>query len=259
MKKIFVLGLIALIGLLGHTAHAQFGDYGVKAGLGVATITDDLATHSPILGANVGGYINYTFAKSKSVLAEIFYLQSGINITRRGRNFQEIFQLNNSMSIREGYSHAYSVQVPILAGVHMELPIRSAGHVVGVFLGPAVSYGFWGRYTDRMVSPGNPDPRVNYDLSIEGTDKQRNIFTHVNRLDVNAILGLSYEYGNFTLSLFVDHGFMPIAKDKDILRIINNAQSTASNKVDEEIPDGNNTAYMISLAYRLGIFSKSNK
>ena len=55
MKKILLLGLI---GLMGSMAHGQFSEYGVKAGLGAATISDDLASKSPILAANLGGYIN---------------------------------------------------------------------------------------------------------------------------------------------------------------------------------------------------------
>ena len=100
MKKIFLLGFICLMGLMGREANAQFSDYGVKLGLGVATISDDLSTKSPILGMNVGGYVNFTFAKSKSVLAEIFYLQTGLNITRRGRSHEQVLQTSNRMSLR---------------------------------------------------------------------------------------------------------------------------------------------------------------
>jgi len=245
---------MGLMGIVG--ARAQFGDYGVRGALGVATISDDLATKSPIMGFNVGGYINYTFAKSKSVLAEIFYLQTGLNITRRGRSHEEIFEYRNKMHHREGFSHYFAVQLPLLAGVHLEIPVRQPGHVVGVFLGPAVSYGIMGRYNDRMVSPGNPDARLNYDLSVDGSDSQRDVFGHINRLDVSGILGVSYEYGPYTLTMFVDHGFITVSKDLDIIRIVENANATSANKVDEKIPTGNNTAFMLSLSYRLGSFSK---
>ena len=99
MKKIFLLGLMCLMGFMG--AQAQFSDYGVKLGVGMATIEDDLSTKSPVLGLNAGGYINFTFAQSESVLAEIFYLQTGLNIIHRGSNFEEIHEHENDLIKRE--------------------------------------------------------------------------------------------------------------------------------------------------------------
>ena len=53
MKKIILMGVMGLMGLMG--AQAQFADYGVRAGLGVATISDDLSTKSPrVSGAAFG-------------------------------------------------------------------------------------------------------------------------------------------------------------------------------------------------------------
>lgn len=256
MKKILLLGLIGLMGLVCNTSRAQFSDYGVRGSLGIATISDNLTTKSPILGVGVGGYINYTFAKSKSVLAEIFYLQTGLNIVRRGRNFEEVLEQNNNLHYCEGYCKAWYIQLPILAGVHMELPVRQEGHIVGVFLGPAISFGLFGSYTERMINPFYTDRSVNYDLSRYGTDADRRAFNHINRLDVSAIIGVSYEHGPLVLSLYVDHGFLPVSKESDPLRIIDNSQTTAANRISDEISAGNNSAYMLSLSYRLGTFAK---
>lgn len=248
------MGLMSLMGLM---AHAQFGDYGVKGGFGIATINDDLASKSPVLGANVGGYINYTFAQSQSVLAEIFYLQSGVNLVRRGSNFEEIRDMGNNLMIRTGYYHAWYAQVPILAAVHMELPVRQAGHVVGLYVGPAVSVGLFGRYADRKITPGVVSEEDNYDVSLNGSPKDRQVFTHINRFDVSAILGVSYERGPFTLSLFVDHGFMATSHGTDVIRLIENSQlAEGQKKVDVKIPNGNNNAVMFTVAYRLGSFSR---
>ena len=115
------MGLMGLMGVMG--AQAQFADYGVRAGLGVATISDDLSTKSPILGAGVGGYINYTFVNTQTIFGEFLYLQSGLNLNRRGSNFHEVLENENTMSVRDGYYHAYYLQLPILVGFHMELPI----------------------------------------------------------------------------------------------------------------------------------------
>lgn len=245
------------MGLMGlMSAQAQFGDYGVKVGIGTATIQDDLSTKSPVLGLNFGGYIDYTFAQSQSVLAEIFYLQSGLNIIHRGSNFEEIHEYANDLMIRTGYYHAWYAQIPILAGVHMELPIRKAGHVVGFYLGPAINIGLFGRYGDRKVSPYSANYDANYDVDVNGTPADRAVFNHINRFDLGAIIGLSYEYRDFTFSLFLDHGFLATSEGTDVLRLIDNTMAEAnnnnSNKVNVNIPNGNNNAVMLSIAYRLG-------
>ncbi len=254
MKKIvFIAALISIINYQLSTCQAQFGDYGVKAGIGLATMNDDLSTKSPVIGASIGGYLNYTFVKSASVLEETFFLQTGLNLTRKGSNFQEVLENGASLMFREGYYHAYYLQLPILACVHYELPIRSSGHVVGLFIGPAVSYGLFGRYGDRKITPGVTSPAANYDVNFNGTNEDRQVFNHLNRLDVSAIVGISYEYKHLRASFYIDHGFMATSEGDDILRILENG---TSNKVDVKIPNGNNVSYMLSVGYSLGSFMK---
>ena len=252
MKKIvYIAALVSIFSFHFSICHAQWGDYGVKVGGGLATINDDLSTKSPIVGANIGGYINYTFYQSESVLAEVFYLQTGLNLIRRGSNFEEHFEQSNTLMARDGYYHAYYLQLPLLAGVHYELPIRQSGHVVGFYLGPAVSFGLFGRFNDRKVTPGVSNFWENYDVSLHGTHADRQVFNHLNRLDVSAVVGLSYEYKGFTVSLFVDDGFMATSESEDVIRVIESTQATGT-KVDYTIPNGHNIAYMLSLSYRLG-------
>lgn len=253
MKKIALLILVGLTGAM--VARAQFGGYGVKAGLGMATISDDLGAKSPVLAANIGGYINYTFQQSESVFAEVFYLQTGLNLVRRGGNFEEVMERGATLSIRTGYYHSYYLQLPILAGLHYELPIREAGHVVGLYLGPVVSFGVFGGYGDRKITPGIASPSANYDVNFNGTDADRKLFNHINRLDIGATIGLTYERQRLTLSLFIDRGFLATSDGDDILRIIQNRQQQSSD-VDVKIPDGHNIAYMLSISYQLGDLSK---
>ena len=246
MKKIaFLMALLACCGV----SRAQWGDYGVKVGLGVATIDDDLITKSPVMGASVGGYVNYTFAQSKSVLAEIFYLQTGLNIVRRGCNFREVLQNINNMMVREGYFHSYYAQIPIIACVHMELPIREEGHVVGVFLGPTVSVGLTGVCRDRKITPTVSSRLANYDERID-------VFKYLNRLDVGAQLGVTYEHRNWVVSLYIDRGFLATSTGDDIMRAIQNTQSSSSEYSKVKIPNGHNISYMLSASYALGSFSK---
>ena len=230
------------------SARAQW-QFGAKAGLGYATITDDLSTKSPILGATVGGFANLTFAKSQSMLAEIFYLQTGLNLNRRGSNFQVVMERDNTLSIREGYYHAYYAQIPILACVHMELPIRKAGHIVGVYLGPTINIGLFGRCKDRLVSPGISSYTGNYDLDIHGSAHDRAVFSHLKRFDLSAIVGASYEYKNYVVNLYVDYGFLPTSEETDIIRVIENSSNSGSN-IKIEIPNGYNIAYMLSVGYK---------
>lgn len=261
MKKIFSIVLIGIVALMGNRAQAQWSDYGVRVGVGVATIDDDLATKSPVLGALAGGYINLTFKESQSILGEIFYLQTGLNIVRKGSNFQEVHDHNTTLMVRNGYYHSYYAQIPILASVHMELPIRKAGHTVGLFLGPAVNVGLFGRYSDRKITPGVSSYEANYDYDLNGTASDRAVFNHINRLDIGALFGATYEYRDFTLSLYIDRGFMATSEGEDILRVIERNQQSANptqtgNKIKVNIPNGNNVSYMLSLSYRLGTFFK---
>ncbi len=249
MKKIlFIAALVSIFNFQLSICHAQW-QFGAKAGLGYATITDDLSTKSPILGATVGGFANLTFAQSESMLAEIFYLQTGLNLNRRGSNFQVVMERDNTLSIREGYYHAYYAQIPILACVHMELPIRKAGHIVGVYLGPTINIGLFGRCKDRLVSPGISSYTGNYDLDIHGSAHDRAVFSHLKRFDLSAIVGASYEYKNYVVNLYVDYGFLPTSEETDIIRVIENSSNSGSN-IKIEIPNGYNIAYMLTVGYK---------
>lgn len=245
---------MGLMGFMGNPTQAQFSDYGVRVGLGLATMDDDLSTSAPILGATLGGYVTYTFAKSESMLQETFFLQSGLNLNRRGCNFEDHKENGSTLIFREGYYHAYYLQLPILVGIHYELPIRASGHVLGIFLGPQVSFGLFGRFNDRKITPGTDSPLANYDLSFNGTDDDRQVFNHINRFDVGAIFGISYEYKEFTVSLYIDRGFLATSESDDVLRIIENNGNSSND--DVKIPNGHNVAYMLSLNYKLGNFNK---
>ena len=247
-KILFIAALVSIFNFQFSTCRAQW-QFGAKAGLGYATITDDLSTKSPILGATVGGFANLTFAKSQSMLAEIFYLQTGLNLNRRGSDIQVVMERDNTLSIREGYYHAYYAQIPILACVHMELPIRKAGHIVGVYLGPTINVGLFGRCKDRLVSPGISSYTGNYDLDIHGSAHDRAVFSHLKRFDLSAIVGASYEYKNYVVNLYVDYGFLPTSEETDIIRVIENSSNSGSN-IKIEIPNGYNIAYMLSVGYK---------
>ena len=271
MKKIVLLGLIGLMGLTSNMTRAQFADYGVRAGLGLATISDDLSTKSPILGAGIGGYINYTFLNTQTIFGEFVYLQSGLNLNRRGSNFHEVLENENTLSVRDGYYHAYYLQLPLLVGFRLELPVRQSGHIAGVIVGPAFNLGLFGRCKDRMVSPGNPSSIANYDnssfvlpadadenqqLAAKAALRQKQaVFNHLKRIDVSVLVGFTYEYGPWSAMLYMDHGFMATSTEPDILRIITQSMGQGDeSSLKTEVPNGNNTAFMLSISYALGDF-----
>ena len=253
MKKIFLLGLMGLMGIMG--AHAQL-DLGARASVGLATISDDLSTKSPIFGAGVGGYLNINFTNSESVAGQFLYLQTGLNLNRRGCNFHEVLENENTMSVRDGYYHAYYLQLPLLVGFRLELPIRQSGHIAGIIAGPAINVGLFGRCKDRVVSPGNPSPIANYDYDVTGTAKDRAVFNHLKRIDVSVLVGFTYQFGPWSAMLYMDHGFMATSTEPDILRIITQSMGQGGDSsLKTEIPNGNNTAFMLSIGYALGNFN----
>ena len=250
---------MGLMSLMGSMARAQFGDYGVRVGLGHATIDDDMTTKSGLLGVGLGGYVNYNF--TGTVLEEFFYLQSGISFNRRGCSFEEVLETGTNIMIREGYIHAWYAQIPVLACVHFELPVREVGHTVGFFIGPAVNIGLLGPYNERKVTPFVSSPEANYDLRVHGTAADRDVFSHINRLDISAMLGLTYERGPFTFTAYLDRGLLATSTGVDVLRVLQNAQSSASSRannsgnqseINVNIPNGNNVAYMFAVGYKLG-------
>lgn len=263
MKKIGLIGLIVAVGLIGN-AKAQFGDYGLRLGLGHATIDDDMTTKSGLLGVGVGGYINYNF--TGTVLEEFFYLQSGISFNRRGNSFEEVLETGTNIMIREGYIHAWYAQIPVLVGVHFELPVREVGHTVGFFIGPAVNIGLFGPYNERKVTPFVSAPEDNYDLRVHGTAADRDVFSHLKRFDISALLGLTYERGDLTFTAYLDHGFLATSTGVDVLRVLENAQNSANTaagngngnvkEINVNIPNGNNVAYMFAVSYKLGTLGK---
>ena len=73
MKRILIL--LTIVTAFATSTQAQFLNYGVRAGVGFATHVDDLADNSPVLAANIGGFVTYGFTQSASLMAEVFRLQ----------------------------------------------------------------------------------------------------------------------------------------------------------------------------------------
>ena len=236
MKKILVFFTLAVS--LSVVSHAQFLNYGVRAGAGFGTHVDDLAVNTPILAANIGGFVSFGFTQSQSLLAENFYLQTGLNLIRRGSNFREVLEM--AMSIREGYYDAWYAQIPILATFHYELPIRQPGHFALLSVGPAVSYGLFGKYYDRKFTRGLPQEAWNY-------ENPKPVFNVANRLDVDFLLGVGYEYQDLSVMLQLDYGFLAVAEEPDALKRITGLDEKAT------VPMGNNIALLLTIGYQFPI------
>lgn len=236
MKKILVV--LTLLFTLSLTAQAQFLSYGFRGGVGMGVHLDDLATNRPILAANVGGFVNFGFTNSQSLLAENFCLQTGLNLIRRGSNFEEV--LESIMSIRKGTFDAWYVQLPVLAMFRYEMPIREPGHYALLSLGPAVSYGLFGTLHDVKITPRLPQSDWNYDIT-------QPVFDVQSPLDVSFLFGIGYEYQDLTAMLQLDYGLTAVSSSPDALNISQDAERIKT------VPIGSNFAILLTIGYQFPI------
>lgn len=234
MSKRKIIALVCTV-MVSVSAMAQFTELGFRAGVGPAKINDDILMEKGITGWNFDVYANLTFRDSESALRDVFYLQTGLSLIRRGGIFEQTF--SSMHSLREGYYHSWYVQVPILASFKFNMPtIPYLGNELKLhaYLGPAVSVGVFGKARSRRISPTYPQTDVNY-------DSKENVFDVITRLDVNAIVGLGLSWRNFTIDARYDHGFMVLYDEIDF-----------SDKERKSF-SGNNQAFIFSLGYKLPI------
>ena len=236
MKKILVV--LTLLFTLSLTAQAQFLSYGFRGGVGMGVHLDDLATNRPILAANVGGFVNFGFTNSQSLLAENFCWQTGLNLIRRGSNFEEV--LESIMSIRNGTFDAWYVQLPVLAMFRYEMPIREPGQYALLSLGQAVSYGLFGTLHDVKITPRLPQSDWNYDIT-------QPVFDVQSPLDVSFLFGIGYEYQDLTAMLQLDYGLTAVSSSPDALNISQDAERIKT------VPIGSNFAILLTIGYQFPI------
>lgn len=238
MKKI-LFALIVLTAIT-TTAQAQMLNWGVRGGAGIARYADDLTgTTTPVMAVNVGGFVTFGFTNSQSIMAENFCLQTGLNIIRRGTRFEDVLESGLNMSIRNGYYSTWYAQIPILATIRYELPIRQPGHRALFSVGPAVSYGLFGTAYDRKISRGMPQRSWNYEVS-------ENAFNTLNRLDIDAIIGIGYEYQDLSVMLQFDYGFLATYSTVDAL-------STTDGDMNNKVNFGNNWALLLTVGYQFPV------
>ena len=247
----------------------QFTHYEMTFGTGFGSTCDELVSHSSIMALNIGPAFHYSFADAMAAFfADNLYMEIYPNLARRGGKWQQVWY--EMRSIRTGYYHAWFLQCPVTVGYKFELPIRQAGHNVGLFIGPAPSIGLLGKFWDRHVSPGMPQPDVNYDTDRDPDRKVRHIYQHIRRWDFSLICGATYRRRNLTVNLYYDHGFAPLLYQADALE--NNVTNTTtqgggnnnnqSKNIDGSTNDfgsgntrnaftGTHQSLIISLAYHL--------
>lgn len=221
---------------------AQITSIGVQAGCGYSRLVDNLNSKGGAFGAVFGGYVVYDFLDAHSVLAERFYLQGGLNLVRRGGAFEEVFTISNYRTTRSGYYHAWFAQIPVLASFRYELPIRSSGHYLRAFVGPAFNVGLFGHYSDRSVSPHRPQTSVNFNIENEPA------FDYMNRIDVDFIIGVGYQFDHIVANLYMDYGFLAVGKETDVLKSMENPDSK-----EAIIPGGNIMSFMFSVGYQFPV------
>lgn len=240
MKKIFLL--LALSWMLSLSGHAQFSNFGLQVGGGVSRLADDIVSNGVTMGVNVGAFFTFDFSSSRSVLADRFYLQSGLSFVRRGGHDEAVYVISNGVSMtRTGSIQAWYAQIPLLASLRLEMPLRKSGHYVNAFVGPAFSFGLFGKYSDCSEDTGHASADVNY------SHKDNQVFDHIQRLDVNVLAGVGYQYKNYFARFWIDYGFLAIDEGEDLLRNLEN-QQTGQNK-STAIPNANIVTYFLGVGY----------
>lgn len=262
MKKLFVFLVVGLA--FSTIAQAQWTHFGVKAGLGSSTYTDDLTVSGPIVGLNVGGWLEYGFTEAEAMYANNFYIQTGLNLIRRGCQFEEVKEFGVNFDTRSGFSHAWYLQLPVLACFRYELPIPEADHYITMHVGPAVSYGIWGNYRERRIAPYKPQTSYNYDTYVTTDPSERKVFNHLRRLDVNFILGFGYQHKNYAVDLYMDYGFLATSVDGDVLKEaeqqqLENNNDPNSKKIRTVAPNGNNLSFMAAFSWRIPLKNRDDK
>ncbi len=204
IKKI----IIACIGtwLLSFSASAQFSAVGVRAGMGFARMADDLYMKST-LGYSFGGYVNYSISLGNSPLME-FDLQSGLFLVRKGAKMEK----NDLISDITDIYHPWYLQIPILVTYKYHLPFKDE-HYISISVGPAANIGLFGTYKHTVISPsliGFFGPEMN-------SQTEQGAFNKMSRFDVSLIIGIGYQYREYTFDFYIDNGFIVPMKEVDAI------------------------------------------
>lgn len=257
MKRIITLLAFVLLAVI--PLKAQFVNYGARLGNGVSYVSDDLLTKSPIFAFSLGGYAEYMFTEWKNPWSENIYIQVGLNFIRRGTNFQQVFV--ESLSVRKGYFHNWYAQIPVICGFKYEIPQLPAGNFAKFYLGPTLSVGLFGTHWDRQVTPGMPQSSNNYDTFVTGSSDDRKSFKTIRRIDAGLILGIGYQWHNFTFDLYMDHGFVALMSKDDVLALFDQTSGTGetgstpgnTTPQNRNAYTGTNHAFLLSVGYQLPI------
>ncbi len=253
MKRLYIL-LLSLL-MAGSVAQAQLTHYGARIGLGASFVSDDLLTKAPIVGGDLGGFLNFSLPGRNNAFADNLYFQTGLYLTRRGTRFDQEFV--GMRSYREGRYIAYYAQLPILVAWRWEMPLAVADQYLNFYFGPTFNVGLFGDMWDRRITPGYPQTSVNYDTHVTGGPDADKIFKHISRFDVSLKVGFGYQFGNFTYDFYWDHGFVTLKKEPDVLNNLDRDNFENGNNADATKPKerngytGVNNIFMISIGYMI--------
>lgn len=260
MKRIlFTIALLLTLGM--GASQAQWSHFGGKLGLGYATYADDLISTGGIMSTNIGGFAEYGFEETNSFLLTNVSIQVGLNFIRRGYRFEEVYQRGTQMSLDYGRCRAWYAQIPVLARYEYELPVKEAGHNLVFSAGPAFSFGMFGRYRERKISPRMPQNSMNFDTYTTQPKSMRGAFKHIRRPDVNLLVNLGYQHKEWEFDLSMDYGFLAVTMADDRVRVIeeSNASGGSSDDIDFGrviVPQGNNVAFFLTATYRIPFINR---
>jgi hypothetical protein len=202
IRKLIVTSVLLVV--FATSANAQFSAIGVRAGLGFATISDDLFMNST-LGYNIGGYANYSF--SIGALPEM-ELQSGLFLARRGAKMVTTDLIKEI----EDICQPWYLQIPLKISYTYRLPI-SDEHFVSVSVGPAANIGLFGKGYKTVISPEYVGIRGEENNS----QSEYEMFDKWNRIDVSILIGFGYRFRDYTFDFIIDSGLLVPHSEMDAL------------------------------------------
>ena len=109
-----------------------------------------------------------------------------------------------------------------------------------------------------------PDDDVTF---VTGDKDDRASYQHLRRLDAGLILGVGYQWHNFTFDFYMDHGFVALMKKDDVLAPFDQNQNNQNNQnntgttttqnnttpKDRNAYTGTNNAFIIAVGSQLPI------
>ena len=246
MKSNRYLLLCLFLLLSGTAAWGQLSRMGLQGGGGLAFLSDEMYSTSPMLSVGGSAYLDWEISQKPGV-NQFFSLRTGLGVARRGGGFG--LHLPTINAHREGVLSLWSLQLPVLAHLRFLLPIQRSykRQYVSFSAGPMFQYAVAGHLQDRQSCSFYESSLVNYNVSLSGKE----CFSHLRRIDMGLLLGLGYQYHNITADIIYEVGFVRQRNVEDGLIFVDRVEGAPANDVAPQNPQGHSGTFS-TLSLRIG-------